>query len=81
MVALDRQIAGEQNAQVVDGLRQQIDGLRKEALQLRRREIDGAAVQLSPQQFVDQLEGDVPILLAPLRVQTRFAEGPMAARC
>jgi len=27
VVALDRQIAGEQNAQVVDGLRQQIDGL------------------------------------------------------
>jgi len=76
LVALDRQIAGEQNAQVVDGLRQQIDGLRQEALQLRRREIDGAAVQLSPQQFVDQLEGDVPILLAPLRVQTRFADGP-----
>ena len=76
VVALDRQIANEQDAQAVDGLRQQIGELRKAADLLRQRELGGPALELQPQQFVDQLEGDLPILLAPLRVQTRFAGGP-----
>lgn len=75
VVALDRQIADEQDARAADALRQQVKALRKEADLLRRREIDGPAQELQPQQFVDQLEGDMPILLAPLRVQTRFADG------
>lgn len=75
VVALDRQISDLQDAQAVDALRQQIGALRKEADLLRRRELDGPALALRPQQFVDQLEGDIPILLAPLRVQTRFADG------
>lgn len=75
VVALDRQIADQQDAQAVDALRQQIGALRKETDLLRRRELDGPALELQPQQFVDQLEGDIPILLAPLRVQTRFADG------
>ncbi|HSW22173.1 MAG TPA: hypothetical protein VLJ62_05355 [Burkholderiaceae bacterium] len=76
VVALDRQAADEQDAQAADTLRQQIAGLRKQAGLLRGRELDGPARELSPQQFVDQLEGDLPILLAPLRVQTRFADSP-----
>lgn len=74
MAALDRQIAEQQDAQTVDALRQQIGTLRKEAEQLRQRELGDPEPELQPQQFVDQLEGDIPILLAPLRVQTRFAD-------
>lgn len=76
VVSLDRQITQLQDGQAADALRQQIGALRKEAELLRRREVDGPALELQPQQFVDQLEGDLPILLAPLRVQTRFADGP-----
>ncbi len=76
VVALDRQASEERDAQAADALRQQIAGLRNEAGLLRQLELGGPALELSPQQFVDQLPGDLPILLAPLRVQTRFAAGP-----
>lgn len=75
VAALDSQIAGAQDAPAADALRQQIGALREDAELLRRRELDGPARELQPQQFVEQLEGDLPILLAPLRVQTRFADG------
>jgi len=80
VVALDRQAANEQDAQSADALRQQIGALRKAADALRQREIGGPALELQPQQFVDQLEGELPILLAPLRVQTRFADGGQDGR-
>ena len=80
VVALDRQIADQQDAPAADALREQIGALRKEADLLRRRELGGPALELQPQQFVDQLEGDMPILLAPLRVQTRFADAGQDGR-
>jgi hypothetical protein len=76
VVALDRQASNEPDAQAAQALREQITGLRQEAELLRQLELGGPALELSPQQFVDQLQGDLPILLAPLRVQTRFADGP-----
>jgi hypothetical protein len=76
VVALDLQASREPDPQVAQALRQQIAELRNEAALLRERELDGPVRELSPLQFVDQLPGELPILLAPLRVQTRFADGP-----
>ena len=54
------------------GLKAAIAGLRTEAAQLRERATGGVARELDPRQFAGQLDGEIPLLLLPLRVQTRF---------
>jgi hypothetical protein len=57
-------------------LQQQMAGLRADFLQLRAKEIDAFGRQFDPRQFVAQLNGAIPILLLPLRIQTRFQVTP-----
>lgn len=56
-------------------LRSRIAQLRREMADGQLREIGTLAQPLDPRQWLDQLKGEVPILLMPLRVQTRFVPG------
>lgn len=57
-----------------------IDRLRAELDEFRAREIGSAARELDPRQWMSALDGRTPILLFPLRIQTRYrqsSDGPM----
>ncbi|MGH9881172.1 MAG: hypothetical protein ACRD6N_07020, partial [Pyrinomonadaceae bacterium] len=58
--------------QAADELRARIKALRDDVDQIRAREIEELTTELDPRQFVSQLNGAIPILLVPLRVQCRF---------
>lgn len=53
-------------------LRENVISARQHILDLRAREVGAFAGQIDPRQFVPQLNGAIPILLLPLRIQTRF---------
>src|SRR4051812_16420473 len=53
-----------------------IKRLRTELDALRAREMGGAARELDPRELVSALDGRTPILLFPLRVQTRYTRSP-----
>lgn len=55
-----------------DTLENQIDGFRNEINLTRNREIRDVALELDPKVHVQTLDGAIPILLAPLRIHTRF---------
>lgn len=60
-------------------IRQQISDLRQQGDSLRSQETDGPSRNLDPRQWMGALDGRVPILLMPLRVQTRFDISPDGA--
>lgn len=56
-------------------LLQRLAAARSELSDLRSQELDGPALALDPRQLLGALRSDLPILLMPLRVQTRFHDG------
>ena len=57
-------------------LTREIERLRAELDGLRAREIGGAARDLDPRQWISALDGRTPVLLFPLRIQTRYSRSP-----
>jgi hypothetical protein len=66
------QLAGESDPEAAEALRLQVEQFRSQAQEMRKREIVETAIELDPRRHVAQLDGAIPILLVPLRVQTRF---------
>ena len=57
-------------------MRALLEQVRLDVSVLRDREAAEGAFELDPRQWMEQLDGTLPILLFPLRVQTRFAVHP-----
>ncbi len=53
-----------------------LDELRQQQAALRAQETDGPSREFDPRQWMGRLDSRVPILLMPLRVQTRFRTTP-----
>ena len=57
-------------------MRARLEQRRLDVSVLRDREAAEGAFELDPRQWMEQLDGTLPILLFPLRMQTRFAAHP-----
>ena len=60
--------AGEDADRLIEAIAER----RRQTLLLKARAAETVRRELDPRQFAPQLDGSVPILLMPLRVQTRF---------
>jgi len=69
LAAIELSQTGDEAA--ANTLRDQINGFRNEIDRARDREIE-IGLELDPRVLVQTLDGAIPILLAPLRIHTRF---------
>src|SRR5438128_1611461 len=63
-----------------DALRQQLQAQRDEFDRTRAQEIGQFAAGIDPRRLVLQLDGAIPLLMVPLRVQTRFHDRNLLIR-
>lgn len=74
--ALFRDMTAAGDPEEKKALRERLESLRAEVAALRERETAGVMPELDPRQWMHGLDGSVPILLMPLRLQTRYTQSP-----
>ena len=69
-------LAQQPGGEEAQALQKKIAELRAESVRLRERASNRFAQLIDPRELVAQLDGAIPILLVPLRIQTRFRNTP-----